>query len=119
MARKKQAGTGAVCSVLLKYLHPAKYIDEKYPNRTARQRLLNCLAINQQYWSVKKKQQLCIVLCHDDHPNKELIAVKQWVKVEVEGAPEHYFRDDNKEQADNENKEEQATIEESLFHFGN
>ena len=59
------------------------------------------------------------MFCHDDHPNKELIAVKRWVKVEIEGPPEHYFRDDNKEQADNENKEEQATIKESLFHFGN
>ena len=68
---------------------------------------------------MKKKQQLCIVLQHDDHPNKELIAVKRWVKVDVEGSAEHYFRDESQEQANNENEEEQDTIEENLFHLGN
>ena len=59
------------------------------------------------------------MLQHDDHPNKELVAVKQWVKVDVEGPAEHYFRDNSKEQAFNENEEEQDEIEERLFHFGN
>ena len=33
MARKKTLGVGAVCTVLTRYMHPAKTVAEKYPNR--------------------------------------------------------------------------------------
>ena len=66
MATKKQLGVGAKCSALLKYMHPAKLIDEKYPNRTAQTRLENLLTIKEGTRLVNKKQQRVIVFRHDD-----------------------------------------------------
>ncbi len=55
MVKKKRHGADAVCSVLLKYLHPAKYIDEKFKNSTKLDRLQNCIAYRQEVKTVKRK----------------------------------------------------------------
>ena len=91
MPRKKCVGVGANCSVLLKYMHPAKTISDKYPNTTARQRIENLVALRQETKIVKRKQQRVIVFRHDDFLEVEIYCVRRWVKVMVEGAPEHFF----------------------------
>ena len=123
MARKKQHGVGAVCTVLLKYLHPGIYISEKFNNYKKADRLENCLAYKQEIKTVNKKNQLVILLRHDDHPNVELYAVKRWVKVITEGAPEHVFVE---EDSDNESnvvnndtaEGEDAPIDNIVFRSG-
>ena len=119
MAKKKRHGAGAVCSVLLKYLHPANYIDEKFKNSTKSDRLQNCIAYRQEVKTVKRKNQLVISLRHDDHADQELYAVKRWVKVETEGAEEHIFVEEDKEEPAsvdvNTNGEETEAIDDVVF----
>ena len=91
MARKKRLGVGANCSVLLKYLHPAKYIDETYVNYDKKKRLEDCTAYRQEVRTVNRKEQVVILLRHDDHTDREIYACRRWVKVVTEGAIEHIF----------------------------
>ena len=122
MVRKKKHGVGANCNVLMKYLHPAKYISEKFPNYTKRDRLQNCIAFRQEIKTVNKKNQLVILLRHEDHDGQEVYAVKRWVKVVTEGAPEHIFvEEDEEEQPDvavNENGGEIERIDDIVFNAG-
>lgn len=122
MARKKRHGVGAVCSVLLKYLHPAQYINEKFKNSTKSDRLENCIAFRQEVRTVKKKNQLVILLRHDDHAGQELYAVKRWVKVETEGAEEHIFVEEDEEEpiavVVNEKGDETEEIDAVVFSAG-
>ena len=62
MVRKKKHGVGANCNVLMKYLHLAKYISEKFPNYTKRDRLQNCIAFRQEIKTVNKKNPKDIVM---------------------------------------------------------
>ena len=91
MAKKKQIGSGAICTVLLKYLHPGKTISDKFPNRTAQQRLEGLIAQRQEMRKVKKSEQLVVVFRHAQFENVEIYCVKRWCKVISEGAEEHFF----------------------------
>ena len=91
MARKKRQGVGAKCSVLLKYLHPAKYFSEKFVNYSKKERLEECVAFRQEVRTVNRKEQVVILLRHDDHAEQDIYACRRWVKVVEEGAVEHMF----------------------------
>ena len=91
MPKKLRLGVGAKCTVLLKYLHPGKLIDTKYPNRTAQSTLDNLLAIRQEVKKVNKKEQHCILFRHGKFEGLELHCVNRWVRVIVEGPEEHLF----------------------------
>ena len=93
MVRKKRLGVGANCTVLIKYLHPAKYIDETYVNYDKKKRLDNCTAYHQEVRMVNRKEPVVILLHHDDHTDQEIYACRCWVKVVTEGAIEHTFND--------------------------
>eukprot|EP00559_Dactyliosolen_fragilissimus_P002711 CAMPEP_0184872744 /NCGR_PEP_ID=MMETSP0580-20130426/41459_1 /TAXON_ID=1118495 /ORGANISM="Dactyliosolen fragilissimus" /LENGTH=665 /DNA_ID=CAMNT_0027375583 /DNA_START=1012 /DNA_END=3007 /DNA_ORIENTATION=+ len=122
MAKKKQHGSGAICSVLLKYIHPAKYISEKFKNYSSDERLENCIECGQEIRNVKKKNHVVILFRHDDHDGQDLYAVKRWVKVVTEGAAEHIFRDEEEENptTDNPNEKEAegAVIDDNVFRAG-
>lgn len=94
MARKKRCGIGAVCSCLVNKLHPGLEIEAKFPNRSKQDRLGRLLAIKREPRTVNWKEQVCIVFRHDSFANKELHAVERWVKVDEEGASEHFFGGD-------------------------
>ena len=92
MARKKRIGIGANCSVAHKYLHPAKTIADKYSNATAQSRVENLVCIKKETRVVKRKEQVCVIFCHDDFDDgTEIYCVKRWARVEEEGAEEHFF----------------------------
>ena len=122
MAKKKQHGSGAICSVLLKYIHPSKYISEKFKNSSSNERLENCIEYRQEVRNVKNKNQVVILFRHGDHEDQELYAVKRWVKVVTEGAAEHIFRDEDEENptTDNPNEKEAegAVIDDNVFRAG-
>ena len=84
-------GIRATCSLLLRYLHPAKEVVSKYANRTAQQRMMNAVVAKQETKMVNRKELVCIVLWHDNFPNKEVHAIKLWVKVDKEGSDAHFF----------------------------
>ena len=101
MPKKLRLGVGAKCTTLLKYLHPAKLIDTKYPNRTAQSALDNLIVIQQEVKKVNKKEQRCIVFRHDVFDGIELHCVQRWAKVIVEGSEEHIFVSVNTTQQEN------------------
>jgi hypothetical protein len=118
-------GIGARCSVLLKQLHPAKVVPDKYTNPEHGWRLsgLICLRKKEEKM-VLRRLQVCFVYCLDDCEGTELHACQRWSKVESEGAALHIFgADDTNEE---EEKEEGATdpvvetpIPPQVLHAGN
>ena len=127
MVRKKRLGIGAQCSVLSKYMHPAKTISDKYPNRTANHRIENLLCVKEDTKNVKRRQQRVIVFRHDDFEGVEIYCVRRWVKVIEEGAEEHLFQQAANEQqntggpeAENAPEgENQIVLGEEIFNAGN
>jgi Transposase IS4 len=84
-------GVGAVCSVVVQYLHPSKLIKDKYPSRGAKERLENLLAIRRETLKVNKVQRVCVVFRHDDFPNQELHCCERWARVDQEGPADSFF----------------------------
>ena len=132
MARRKKktkrCGTGAICSVLTKYLHPSDLINEKFINRSAGSRVSDLLAIRQEMITVRRKKRLVVVFYHDATEDVEIHAVKRWVRVEEEGNPEHFFISDDEEDAEqdpthpsnqNSNVDDGVPIENSVFSASN
>jgi hypothetical protein len=76
-------------------LHPRALVTQKYcPNAAKTDIVRGLLAIRQEENTVSKKEQLCIVMRHNDFDNGTLLhAVAHNCKVQQEGAPEHYFID--------------------------
>ena len=67
MARKKlRNGTSAVVTILLKYLHPSKYIQEKYPNYTNKHKIEGSIVYLRAKAIVNRKKQMCIFVRHED-----------------------------------------------------
>ena len=88
---KKIAGVGAVCRVMLKYLHPSKKIREKYHNRISSNKLGKLIVIRQEVKKVSRKDQMCLIFRHDNCSNEEMNCVKRWAKVMTEGDPEAFL----------------------------
>ena len=91
MAKKKECAIGARCSVLLKYMHPAKVIGEKFPQFVNGRKLENLLVIRQELKTVRRKEQVSVVFCHGDFEGIELHCAKRWVHVTQEGHPDQLF----------------------------
>lgn len=73
------------------YLHPAKLIADRWPNRSDKDRLEDLLAIRQEIKKIKGRDQVSIVFRHDELDGSEVYSVKRWVKVTEEGSSEHFF----------------------------
>ena len=89
-------GVGAIVSALLRFIHPSEHIHNKFPNVVQGQRLENCITIHQEVKKVSQKEQLVLVVRHDDFKNPdnsyiELHGVKQYWKVSQEGHPDYFF----------------------------
>lgn len=87
----KTIGIGAVCSVVVQYLHPSKLIKDKYPSRGAKERLGNLVAIRRETLKVNRVDRVCIVFRHDDFPNQLLHCCERWTRVDTEGPPDSFF----------------------------
>ena len=93
MVRTKplRPGIGAECSVMVRFLHPAKRVSKVLTNRTANDRLTDLLAIRREEKRVKSRTQLCVVFRHDLFPNEEVYCVVRFCKVLKEGSSEDVF----------------------------
>ena len=91
----RRLGVGAKTSCLSKFLHPSEQIRNKYPNPVAGHRLEGCVVVRQEIKSVSRKDQLCVVVRHDDfkagEDHIELHAVKRYFRVTMEGDPDLFF----------------------------
>ena len=53
-------------SALLRFIHPSKHICNKFPNVVQGQWLENCVTIRQEVKKVSQKEQLVLVVHHED-----------------------------------------------------
>ena len=78
----RRLGVRAKTSCLSKIMHPSEYIRNKFPNPVAGHRLEGCIVVWQEVKCVTKRDQLCVVVWHDDFKaddeHIELHAVKQY-----------------------------------------
>ena len=89
-------GVGAIVSAQLRFIHSSEHIRNKFPNIVQGQRLENCVTIRQEVKKVSRKEQLVLVVCHEDFKNPddsyiELHGLKQYWKVSQEGYPDYFF----------------------------
>ena len=89
-------GDGATVSALIKFIHPSEHIRNKFPNPCSGQRLLDCITIRQEVKPVSRKEQLTLIVHHEDFKNDddsyiELYAVKRYWKVHKEGDSDYFF----------------------------
>ena len=83
-------GVGAVISALIHFIHPSEHIRQKSPNPVAGQRLSDCETIRQELRKVLRRDQLVIVVHHEDFKMDagdfiNLYAVKRYWKVQKAG----------------------------------
>ena len=96
--RLRRLGVGAKVSCLSQFIHPSHEIREKYPNPVSGHRLEGCTTIQQEVKKVSRRDQLCIIIDHDDFKmaegdNIELHAMKRYWKVSEEGDTDLLFDD--------------------------
>ena len=132
MVKKKALGTGAKCSVLVRYLHPAKTVKETLVNMRHNERLHDLIAIREEAQIVNRKNQPCIIFRHEQFDGIELRCVKRFTRVEEACHPDHTFagegrrerNDDNEtvtEAPNNPNTSElpMVPLPDDIFHMGN
>ena len=78
-------------------MHPSEHMRNKFPNPVPGHRLEGCIAVRQEVKHVTKRDQLCVVVRHDDFKaddeHIELHAVKRYFQVMEEGDPDLFFDD--------------------------
>ena len=89
MARIKQHGKGGIVLALSRFTHPSEHIRNKFPNPVHGHQLAGCVTLRQEVKKVNHKDQLCLIVHHDDFRNDDDFiylhaVVKQWT-VQVEG----------------------------------
>ena len=83
-------GVGAVVSALIRFIHPSEHIRRMFPSPVAGQQLSDCQTVWQEMKEVSQKEQLVIVVHHDDFKTEEgdfidLYAVKRYWKIHKGG----------------------------------
>ena len=94
--QKKTHGKGAIVSILIKFVHPPALIREKFLNPEKQQRLEGCLTVRQEVKEISCKDQLSLVVTHDDFKDadgnlQELHAIKKHFSIQEEGDPDLFF----------------------------
>ena len=107
-------GVGAVVSALMRFIHPSEHIWSKYPNPLPSQHLENCTTIHQQVKNVSRRDQLTLIVHHEEFKHAygtfiKLYAVKQYWKVHKSGHPDYFF-DRVQPEEDNEDKTKDTPI---------
>eukprot|EP00957_Ditylum_brightwellii_P006615 501857-Ditylum_brightwellii.AAC.1 len=89
--KKKRYGVGAVCSVIKRFLHPRKFVDEKYPNATHHEHLDGLIAFRRETCTVNHQQKQDVVFHHKDFETQEIYVMEHYSKVLEEGSKVHIF----------------------------
>ena len=91
MAKKKQLGIGAICTVLTRFIHPRPVITEKYPNAGQNSRTEGLKVIRKEVKVVNRRDQECAIMQHADMIDVELHAVMRYCNVTTEGPCSEFF----------------------------
>ena len=102
-----ELGVRAKCSCLSRFVHPSQHKRNKYPNPVSGHRLEGCLTIHQEVKNVSRRDQLWIIIHHDDFKMVdgefiELHDVKRYFKVTEEGDLDLFFDDPGESQGQGE-----------------
>ena len=111
-------GVGAIVSALLRFRHPSEHIRNKFLNVVQGQQLENCETIHQEVKKVSWKEQLVLVVHHEDFKNPddsyiELHGVKRYCKVSQEGHPDYFF-DATAPTDENTNSQDESLMPEAV-----
>ena len=74
--QKLRHGAGAICEVLLRYLHSRPVVSAKYPNASFNQHMGGLLCIQEEMKTINKKQVMCFVFRHNDFQGVKLHCVQ-------------------------------------------
>ena len=85
--KEKRLGVGLLCTFFLCYMHPAKTISERYPNRVHSHKMEKLLLIRKEKKVVNRVERNIIVFQHDDFDNIKMHTVVSWKKVTAKGPP--------------------------------
>ena len=69
--RSDNHGFGAIVLALSRFIHPSKHICNKFLNVVQGQQLENCVTICQEVKKVSQKEQLVLVVHHEDFKNPD------------------------------------------------
>ena len=83
---KKRQGVGASCSSLLCYLHPFNFISGRYDKKEKRDALGGIIITRRDVIRVIRREQLYILMKHEDFGDYELHYIHKWVRVVREGS---------------------------------
>jgi len=100
-------GTGAVVSILSKFVHPSKEVRDKYPVRAPTHRLEGCIVVREAIKTINRREQSSIVFTHDDFPNVALYACSKHLKIVEEGPESAFF---NREESNNQQRSRSANV---------
>ena len=90
-------GIGAIVSFQIKFIHPHKISDVKFPNPVAGQRLTGCRVVRRALKKIKHKPTICAVVHHDDFKDEEngdyyeIWCNESHVRVDKEGESNMFF----------------------------
>ena len=84
---------GDSCSVLLWYLHPSKYIYDRYLNKDKLNTLSGINIIRKYVLRVTKREKLCIRMENEEFDDHEFHCVQRWFRVKREISNAHLFGD--------------------------
>ena len=89
----KKKGVGAKCTILLSALHPMPIIEQKHPegSRTNRERLTDCLMMEQMTRMIKGVLKLVIVVKHEDYGDDLIYYAERLAVVTSQGSEDDYF----------------------------
>lgn len=104
---RKTPGVGARASALAKMLHPSEVIRNRFPNMDPALRLQDLVMVGEGTRRINRREQGAYLMRHDDFPNVTFHCVKRFVRVDTEGAPEHFFTNNQDETNAEENKDEE------------
>ena len=82
---KLRLGVGANCTIITRYLHPAKKISDKYVNFGHRNKMEHMICLQKENKVVNRCTQVVAVFQHADFGEDKLHAVLCWVSVKEEG----------------------------------
>ena len=81
----KRFGKNAKVSIMTKCLHPSRLINDVLQNYESNHRLNNCIVVRMEEKKVNRRNQLVIVLKHEDFKTngepEEIYDVTRWCKV--------------------------------------
>ena len=89
--QKKRLGIGATCSVIKRFLHPSRTIQEKYQNITTYDRLEGLIALRKEEKTIRNRACVSIVFRHADFEGIELYCAERYAIVTEEGSPADFF----------------------------